>query len=61
MVDFAKLILPDSQDLSAVMESAAHTPAPALELVRSIPEERRAAVFRSLAWLVKLGILRATL
>lgn len=60
MVNFAKLVLPDSQEVSIILHAVSAAPTPALELVQNIPEERQASVFRSLAWLVKLGILRPT-
>lgn len=41
----------------AVLQAAAG-PQTALALVAAIPAERHAFVFRSLAWLVKLGVLK---
>ena len=40
------------------VQAAASGPNTALDLVAQIPAERQAFVFRSLAWLVKLGVLR---
>ncbi len=57
MVDFAKVVLPSAAEIEAVLEAAAAGPRPAAELVASIAPERQAAVFRALAWLVKLGAL----
>ena len=57
MVDFAKVVLPSAAEIGAVLEAAAAGPRPAGELVASIAPERQAAVFRALAWLVKLGVL----
>jgi alpha-maltose-1-phosphate synthase len=57
MVDFAKVILPSEAEIRAVLQSATSTGA-ALEWVQAIPDDRRPFVFRSLAWLVKLGVLR---
>ena len=57
MVDFAKLVLPSDAELTAVLQAAAQ-PQPALALVAGVPEERRPFVFRSLAWLLKLGVLK---
>ena len=57
MVDFAKVILPTEAEVRAVLQTATSTGA-ALEWVQAIPEDRRPFVFRSLAWLVKLGVLR---
>jgi starch synthase len=57
MVDFAKLILPSEAEIRAVLQTAKSTGA-ALEWVQAIPDDRRPFVFRSLAWLVKLGVLK---
>jgi alpha-maltose-1-phosphate synthase len=57
MVDFAKVILPSEAEIRAVLQSATTTGA-ALEWVQAIPENRRPLVFRALAWLVKLGVLK---
>ena len=58
MVDFAKLVLPSDPEIAAVLQAAATGPKPALELVAALPAERQAFVFRSLVWMVKLGVLR---
>lgn len=58
MVDFAKAILPDDAEIGAVLQQAAAGPHLAADLVASITPNRRPVVFRALAWLVKLGILR---
>lgn len=60
MVDFAKLVLPAESEIEAVLAAAAGGPKPAAELVAAIPDERRAAVFRALAWLVKLNVLKVS-
>lgn len=57
MVDFAKAILPAPEEVEAVLTAAASGARPALELVHGIAAARRPFVFRSLAWLVKLGVL----
>ena len=57
MVNYAKVVLPTEAEVQAVLQAAA-TPRPALELVQTIPAERQAFVFRTLVWLVKLGVLR---
>lgn len=57
MVDFAKVILPSEAEVRAVLQTATSTGA-ALEWVQAIPDDRRPFVFRALAWLVKLGLLR---
>ena len=59
MVDFAKIILPTETEIRAVLQSQPDAmPREALEWVQAIPEDRRPFVFRALAWLVKLGVLR---
>ncbi len=58
MVDFAKVILPDEDEIRAILEVAAIGPKAAADLVQIIPVERQAFVFRALAWLIKLGALR---
>lgn len=58
MVDFARAILPSEAEVEQVLRAAAAGPRPAAELVAALPEARRALVFRSLVWLVKLGVLR---
>ena len=58
MVDFAKLVLPSDPEIAAVLQAAATGPKPALELLVALPAERQAFVFRSLVWMVKLGVLR---
>lgn len=57
MVDFAKAILPSEAEIRAVLMSAPSTGA-ALEWVQAIPEDRRPFVFRALAWLIKLGVMK---
>jgi len=58
MVDFAKAILPDDAEIQAVLQMAATGPRAAAELIEGITPNRRPVVFRSLAWLMKMGILR---
>jgi len=58
MVDFAKVVLPTEAEIRAVLQAAAAGPKAALELVAQIPAERQAFIFRSLVWLVKLGVLK---
>ena len=57
MVDFAKVILPTEAEVRAVLQTATSTGA-ALEWVQGIPEDRRPFVFRALASLIKLGVLK---
>lgn len=58
MVNFAKVVLPSEAEVQAVLAAAASSPKPAAELIAAIPQARQAFVFRTLAWLVKLGILK---
>ncbi len=58
MVDFAKVILPSEDEIRLVLQVAAVGPQAAVALVAAIPAERQAFVFRCLAWLVKLGVLK---
>lgn len=58
VVELGKRFLPTDEELRILFAAAATGPASARELVRQIPDERRIAVFRSLAWLVKVGVLR---
>jgi alpha-maltose-1-phosphate synthase len=57
MVEFAKAVLPGDEDVQALL-AAATGPQEAQALVQGIEPARRPFVFRSLAWLVKLGVLR---
>lgn len=59
MVDFAKVILPTEDEIRVVLSSQTDSaPRTAIEWVHSIPEARRTFVFRSLAWFLKLNILK---
>ena len=57
MVDFAQAVLPGEEDIQAVL-AAATGAQEAQALVQGVEAARRPFVFRSLAWLVKLGVLR---
>jgi hypothetical protein len=57
MVDFAKVILPTEDEIASVLHAAVQ-PQSAQGLVANIAQERQPFVFRSLAWLLKLGVLR---
>jgi len=58
MVNYAKLVLPTEAEVHQVLAGLSDGPAPAGELVRGFEAARQAFVFRSLTWLVKLGVLR---
>jgi hypothetical protein len=57
MVDFAKIVLPTQAEIEAVLREATR-PQPAQVLVAGIAKHRQAFVFRALAWLLKLGVLK---
>ena len=58
MVNFAKLVLPTHAEISQVLGVAAKGQTTAQSLLQDIAPARQAFVFRSLAWLLKLGILK---
>ena len=58
MVNFAKLVLPTDAEIAHVLNAAAHAPCSAQALIQDIEPSRQAFVLRSLAWLLKLGVLR---
>jgi glycosyltransferase involved in cell wall biosynthesis len=57
MVDFAKFVLPTEDEIASVLQALSH-PQMAQALLAGIAQERQVFVFRSLAWLLKLGVLR---
>jgi starch synthase len=58
MVSFAKLVLPSDAECQALLAGLADAAKPAGELIAKLPPERQAFVFRALAWLLKLGVLK---
>lgn len=58
MVNFAKLVLPGDADILAVLQAAQAGPQTAAQLVSGVAAERQAVVFRSLAWLLKMHVLK---
>ncbi len=58
MVNFAKVVLPSEADCQAMLEKLAQGPQAAGVLVQELPVERQAFVFRALAWMVKMGVVR---
>ena len=60
MVDFAKVILPTEAECLAVLTSLSNGPQQAGALVQGLPQERQALVFRTFAWMAKIGILKIT-
>lgn len=60
MVNFAKLVQPTPDEVRLVLATAVKGSTRAVDLVRDIASERRAQVFRSLGWLLKVGVLKLT-
>ncbi len=58
MVNFAKLVLPTDAEVQVLLASLATGPQVAGALIAAIAPERQAFVFRTLVWLVKLGVLK---
>ena len=58
MVSFAKFVLPSDAEVEAVLKQAAAGPQAAIELVQTIDNARKPFVFRTLVWLLKMGILK---
>ena len=58
MVSFAKFVLPSDAEVEAVLKQAAAGPQAAMELVQTIDNARKPFVFRTLVWLLKMGILK---
>jgi len=58
MVSFADGILPDLSETEALLAAFAAGPRTPEQVLGSMPENRRPALYRALSWLVKLGLLR---
>jgi starch synthase len=58
MVNFAKFVSPNDAEIANVLGAAAQGPCSAQALIQGIEPSRQAFVLRSLAWLLKLGVLR---
>lgn len=58
MVDYAKVVLPTEAEIKAVLAEASAGDKTALAMIASIQDSRKAFVLRSLAWLVKVGVLK---
>ena len=54
----SKLVLPTDAEIAQVLNAAAQGPTSAQALVQGIEPSRQAFFLRSLAWLLKLGVLR---
>ncbi len=58
MVNFATKVLPSEAEVQIVLNAASFGTRTALELIQAIPAERQPFVYRTLVWLLKLGILK---
>jgi len=58
MVSFAKWVLPSAEEIAAVLKQASAGPQAAMALLQNIDEARKPFVYRTLVWLLKLGILK---
>jgi len=58
MVNYAKLVMPSIDEITQVLNKLQSGPISAGELVKQLPNNRQAYVFRSLLWLLKLNILK---
>ena len=58
MVSFAQRVLPGEAEIEAVLGQLASGPQRAELVVGALPAARRALVFRGLAWLLKMGVVR---
>ena len=58
MVSFAKWVMPSDAEIAAVFKQASSGPQSAQNLVVQINEARKPFVFRTLAWFLKLGVLK---
>jgi hypothetical protein len=57
MVNYAKQVLPTPEEVKHLIGNAATTPKRAIDLLEGIESARRPNAFRSVAWLLKLGVL----
>jgi len=58
MVNFVEAVLPTNAEVAVVLNATADGPTAASELIKTIPTERQAFLFRALVWLVKLRVLK---
>lgn len=58
MVSFAGIVAPNQQETRIVLTGLSQGPSTAEALLTLVPAERRPYVFRGLAWLLKLGVLK---
>jgi hypothetical protein len=58
MVRFPQVNLADDVDVAAICAALTNGPARAEQLVAEVTEARRPFALRSLAWMVKLGLIK---
>jgi len=58
MVDFARVVLPTEKEIRLVLEALAKEPATVGEILGPLDRLRQPAILRSLAWMLKLHLLR---
>ena len=58
MVSFAKWVLPSAEEIASVLKQTSAGPQTATALLQTIDEARKPFVYRTLVWLLKLGILK---
>ena len=58
LVEHARRLLPEADELAAVLQAAEGGPHPVQQLLQGIAPARRPLVQRALVWLLKLGLLR---
>ncbi len=61
MVEFAGFVLPTEAEVEQMLDGLSVGPRSAGELIAGVPAARRPFVFRSLAWLAKLGAVKVCL
>ena len=60
MVKFALSVVPSDEDCDRILHTLKDGPCRASKLVEDVPEQRRAAAFRGLLWMLKMGALRVS-
>ena len=58
MVNFAKQVLPSQQEVTQVLMKANAGPLSARAFSEDSPPDRKLSVYRSLAWMLKMGLLK---
>lgn len=58
MVNFAKVVLPSSVEINAILVQAVKGAQTAEQLIQDFPDSRKAFILRALAWMVKMNLLK---